>query len=343
MSTAPTTKDRSAPSAPDPVEVLIKEARRRGRVRWILGCAALALMVSVVYILVNAGGNRSYSPTAARSRLVQQLGPQYSTTPVIRSHGARWLVSVNPSPDWEPSYQPLHVSIYRWVSTRWSRVASLRYSNVGYFGGVDGGVQVASLTRGSDPDFALWLQGADTQWLSVASHTGDSWHWDQFVGEEAKGALVAGSIRGRVVEAAVDACGCASGPETFAWYRYDGTLFVPTAPPGPAPRCAATAFTQVASRSRTPVRFDQSACLDGWAEATGTSGIRPVDGLFEQYEGRWVEIALSGHLVSPFSPPGGGDEYAIPFDVLQRLATRIGRSATWILKVPPLRSAAVQF
>lgn len=321
----------------------MKEARRRGRVRWILGCTALTLMVSVVLILVNAGGNRSYSPAAARLALVQHLGPHHSTTPVIRSHGARWLVSVSPSPDWEPAYQPLRVSIYRWVSTRWSRVASLRYSNSGYFGGVDGGVQVASLTRGSDPDFALWLQGADTAWLSVASHSGDSWHWDQFVGEEAEGALAAGSIRGHVVEAAVDACACASGPETFAWYRYDGTEFVPTAPPGRAPRCDAAAFTQVALRSLTPVHFDQSACLDGWAEATGTSGIRTIDGVFEQYEGRWVEIALSGHFDSPFSRSGGGDEYAIPYGVLQRLATRIGRSATWILNVPPLRSAAVQF
>jgi hypothetical protein len=68
-----------------------------------------------------------------------------------------------------------------------------------------------------------------------------------------------------------------------------------------------------------------------------------VTGPFEQYARRWVENALSGHIDSPFLTPDGGDEYAIPYSVLQRLASRIGRSPAWILQVPPLRSAAVRF
>jgi hypothetical protein len=137
------------------------------------------------------------------------------------------------------------------------------------------------------------------------------------------------------VHSYVDACGCAGGPQTSIWYRFNGRRFVPTTPPGAAPKCTAFPLNHAAVLPGTPrylgpprwrfapfhaARF---ACADGWALAVDS---KRRFALFNQQAGRWHRasvgsLAFIGRDDEPF--------YALPTDLLRFLERRASRpSAT---------------
>lgn len=137
----------------------------------------------------------------------------------------------------------------------------------------------------------------------------------------------------------VNACGCAEGPETYATYVFNGSIFVPTTPMGAIPRCSPVTLSRSARRGGAPAHFVAAACADGWAVAQGANGSRRVGGLFEQVSRHWQAISVSDCRASGLPSGAGADEYAIPFTVLRSLGKRIGENVAWTLYVPPLASA----
>jgi hypothetical protein len=136
-------------------------------------------------------------------------------------------------------------------------------------------------------------------------------------------------LRDGLVETEMDGSGAASGPETYTWYRFNGRLFVATAPPGPRPPCSNSALDSAPhiysdyTGSYSIARF---ACADGWALARGTLHGRPVFGLYEQREGAWVRVAVGRHLTTGFAYVDRwamSISFAIPQTLLRRLAARL--------------------
>jgi len=110
------------------------------------------------------------------------------------------------------------------------------------------GLGVASLTQSPAPDFTLTGSGADWVPFVVISRTGGKWHEVPFDYASGLTDLIdERTVSGRLVEAEANASGGAAGPETYAWYRFSGRIFVPTVPPGPAPACSAAALDRAPS------------------------------------------------------------------------------------------------
>jgi len=150
-----------------------------------------------------------------------------------------------------------------------------------------------------------------------------------------------------------NACGCASGPETYTWYHFDRGTFLPTVPPGGNLSCDAATLLSAAHHfdfpfglpypapSLTPypvatpypqlVSLGTPACSDGWALVKGTAAGGPVVLLFNQGEvfsaadvdegfKRWNPIAVSGGTDLATYP----GMYAIPRSLLTALADQLG-------------------
>src|SRR4029077_18994229 len=97
---------------------------------------------------------------------------------------------------------------------------------------------VASLSRNGAPDFTVGASGADTRWFGVVSRINGRWRMVPF--DYRSGlttAIDAAGVYDGLVHAEANPCGCALGPETYSWYRFNGRIFVPTNPPGAAPAC----------------------------------------------------------------------------------------------------------
>jgi hypothetical protein len=219
--------------------------------------------------------------------------------------------------------------VYRWEARRWVRVADVSLQ-IPPGSGVDGpgAASFGDLTGSNYPDVYLESSGADTPYFSVVSHIGGTWHAVRFDFGNGASTEFIGMPEGRYAVASVDACSCAAGPTTTAWYRFDGSVFEPVSPPGLQAQCNGASLTQDGKAfGVTNVPFGTATCEDGWAVGHGV-GPAPgenVVGLFEQVDCNWSPVAVNagGKAVetnSALQSPDGADIYAIPVSVLRHLA-----------------------
>ena len=248
---------------------------------------------------------------------------------VVRQYNKDWLAVAT-------SLEPgagVSVEVFRWDGTSWSRTGTVR---IGYFGQLGdapagGGLVPQALTGSSTPDFALNGSGADTHWFAVISDIDSRWQGVPFdwVGKPTV-AVSGGNVQGSLVEGELDACGCASGPESSIWYRYSPGRheFVPTDPPGLPALCSTAAAHQIVTE--VDITFDRVACVDGWAIGAGTeTGRLKVVVLMEQQGTTWEAAnladapVLSKRVLSRLTA-----EYLVPPDVLGEMVTRLGVAAS---------------
>ncbi len=216
-----------------------------------------------------------------------------------------------------------------------------------------GSITAVSLTGSRQPDFLITGSGADWQPASVVSDTGGSWHAVLFDYGTGLTTLVdEGRTQGALVETRVNACGCASGPESYLWEAYSDGAFRPANPPGPRPSCTASSLTWALEEmgplgGSPPLTFKKAACADGWALAAGTGDAYtgPLIGLFEQLGGRCgIDLQLDrrcrsrarswGFTTSPFRCSSG----LVPSwgPALPPKSARPGPQANWGFRpVPP--------
>jgi hypothetical protein len=248
---------------------------------------------------------------------------------VVRQHGQDWLAVATESSvlGGGPS-----VHIFRWGGASWSLSGTVR---IGYFGQLGnspegGGLVPEALTGSGAPDFALNGSGADTHWFAVISDIAGRWRGVPFDWIRSPTVAVSGgNVEGSLVEGELDACGCATGPESSIWYRYSLAKheFMPTAPPGLPASCTTAAVHQAVTA--TDVRFVRVSCADGWAIAVGTEtrGSK-VMVLLEQQGTSWQAVKWTAaskpdkHTFSTLT-----SEYLVPPDVLVKLVTGLGVTA----------------
>ena len=129
------------------------------------------------------------------------------------------------------------------------------------------------------------------------------------------------------METRVNACGCASGPESFLWEAYSDGAFRPVSPPGPKPACSPSSLSSAVEEmglfGGSPfLAFKRVACADGWAMAAGTGNAYtgPVMGLFEQIGGQWHNLQLDDGADLAYDLR----LYDIPVSLFVRLGAELG-------------------
>ncbi|HEY1762922.1 MAG TPA: hypothetical protein VGG17_10045 [Acidimicrobiales bacterium] len=291
----------------------------------------------------SSGAPSSYSSRAA---IFQRFGTTYHVTPILKYARGQWLLIAR-----QPNRSTtLVVKIFQLVDSRWSLVGNVTLGKVGYF--FDGGkdslneLRLASLTGGADPDFVVNTSGADTRWFSLLSNVGGRWHALSFdYGSKPTTGIDALGIHGNYVIGETDTCefSCAGGPETYAWLRFDGTRFVPTAPPGPSPPCNSTIITGVVRADGAhDVTIRRVACEDGWAVGEGVGRYGTAAGVFDEIRGKWFEMALNDSGKAGVVPKGPTDDFysfAIPYSLMRELCDDVGTSPTWVVTAPMSRAA----
>ena len=130
---------------------------------------------------------------------------------------------------------------------------------------------------------------------------------------------------------------------TYAWYRFNGSEFVPTQPPSTPALCTSRLLTSVVrgdgSNDVTLTRVD---CQDGWAVGAGEGKNGRATGVFEQIKSKWVELA--------FNDSGSADDlykhsyagyygFAIPYSLTVQLCHGVGESAKWVIAAPMSKTA----
>lgn len=221
------------------------------------------------------------------------------------------------------------VEIYRRVGGSWEARATVRIPE----GGPWNYLGAFSVTHGEAPDFiASAGGGADWLPLVVIARLDGRWQLVPFDAPAQSGSqLVVQAFHFRprfgLIQSDVDACGCAGGPVTFIWYRFDRWHFVPAQPPGAAAECAASTLDRARVLPGDPayegpprwrfapfqaVRF---ACLDGWALAA--NGVGQV-ALFNQLHGQWYRV-----WTGPSAILLQDAAFALPQDLLTLLRHRV--------------------
>jgi hypothetical protein len=250
-------------------------------------------------------------------------GGGFDVTRVVRVHGVSWFAAMDNGA----------VLIYRWQEGAWRRAGRVRTFVYPFSWGGDSGLgRPALVTRSGAPDFTVLAGGADTQWFALIGRVHGRWRMIPFdYGRNPTAAIDARGVVGHLVHAQMNGCGCAAGPETFTWFRFNGRLFVPTAPPGAAPACSARAldraglvlggFPDRLDRHRAlPFDVARFTCRDGSALARGTNTAGDDLAVYEQHEGHWLRAAVASPKVIGH---GVFDEFAIPRSLLLQLARRI--------------------
>lgn len=296
-----------------------------------VAAGGVALVVAFALIATHGHG-RPAALSATPVQLSFTPGSGYSDTGVVKSGKSTWLATASGTTN-----AVNQVRIFRWDATRWApsgvvEVPALPSISEGGF------ISAVSLTRSGAPDFTLNTYGADTHWFSVIARRHGKWQLVRFdYGYGPTTAIDAWGTKDHLVRAEANGCGCASGPETYAWYRFDGWIFVPTDPPsGPAactnsslesaaflpyaPQLSPTFSRGERQQFRAHLSVARSACADGWALATIRG--RSTVALFEQRDGHWLRD-LVGAPKEIRNPPVG---FAIPDSLLWTLASRIGVS-----------------
>jgi hypothetical protein len=274
--------------------------------------------------------SRSESPRPEETPITITVGPgsAYADTGVVRAGKTVWLGTAVATQQGANT-----VRVYRWSGKTWSLDGVVRVPDIPALTG-GGYLSTASLTSSGAPDFALSTFGADTRWLAVIARSGGKWRSVRF--DYRRGPTVgidAWGIRGTLVRAEADSCsrGCAGGPETYSWYRFDGGMFVPTAPPGPAAECSAAALddarplvngqptdTEVLRNVDAPFAVTRFACANGWALAARRG--KHALALFEQRGHTWLRDAVGSRRAIR----AHADEFALAHSLLWRLAAQIG-------------------
>lgn len=310
---------------------------------------AAGVLITVLLIGVLVGHNSSSGATASypsRSAIFQEFGKTYHVTPILRYGAGQWVLIAR-----QPNRSTtLVVKIFQLVDSRWSLVGNVTLRKVGYF--FDGGksslneLRLASLTGGADPDFVVNTTGADTRWFSLLSNVGGKWHALSFdYGSRPTTGIDALGIQGHYVIGETDTCefSCAGGPETYAWLRFDGSQFAPTAPPGPSPPCDSTVMTGVVRADGShDVTIRRVACEDGWAVGEGVGRHGTAVGVFDEIRGEWFEMALNDSGKAGSIPKGPIDEFytfAIPYSLTRQLCSDVGTSPNWVVTAPMSRTA----
>lgn len=244
----------------------------------------------------------------------------WAASAVVHAGGGEWLAA---------GYSPgasgpgIALSIYRWGRGAWARQGGPVVMPSGQLAG-GGSVTAASLTGSTGPDFVVSSFGADTNWLSVVSDAGGTWHAVPFdYGYGPTIAIDAAGVHGHLVETETDGCGCAAGPETYTWEIYAGGTFHPTAPPGPAPTCGPDALASAADPAGLlDLAFTRASCADGWALGTGTAPgyANGFVGLFEQQRNSWQPVNIDDGTALGRDPL----IYDIPLTLLDRIGSALG-------------------
>lgn len=261
-------------------------------------------------------------PQAAVEGYAAEL-PVIADSGVAYQYSQDWLAVAAPAP--VRSGASVDVVIYRWNGTSWTAqgTAGLR----DFYGDLDSSpgtsaVVPEALTRSSAPDFTISASGADTHWFAVASDIGGRWHGVPFdYGSKPIVAIDEATISGSLVEAELNFCGCALGPESEMWYQYsaDHREFLPTSPPGPPAPCTDAVMHQAVAV--VAVAFTRVACADGWAAGAGTEGTARVLVLLQQQGTYWQPVnlvrtpVLNVHALSAVAA-----EYLVPSSVRAKLA-----------------------
>ena len=131
-----------------------------------------------------------------------------------------------------------------------------------------------------------------------------------------------------LVELEDDGSGAAAGPETYQWYRFDGQMFVPSAPLGASAVCSKSALgkaPRIYTDSASSYNISRFACLDGWALASGMLRGHHVFGLYELRRGAWLRVGVGPTLKRGYATVRGLGSigFAIPQSVLRQLAAQI--------------------
>lgn len=286
------------------------------------------LLITVVSVALAWGGlAKPPNPRKAATALVAHLRAEskrakaenFGSSGVVSHSGILWLVFGSTN-----SKGVTRVRVYRWSGNVWRLRATLHGGGLG----PTNWISPAYLTGSGDPDFAIQGCGAgDTNCLSVISDAGGRWHAVPFEYGYGETKEVNGTVAGHLVSTAVDACGCAGGPSTWTYERYQRGVFRPTDPPGGGLGCSASDLAMIADRAQVQVlQFDRFACADGWALAIGTGAgfIGPVVGLFESalvlHTRGWSLITLDNGMALPSAPA----IYDLPLGLLAHLAAGVG-------------------
>lgn len=244
----------------------------------------------------------------------------WAASGVVRAGGSDWLAAGYSTGASGPG---IALSIYRWSGAAWARQGVPVLMPSGQLAG-GGSVTAASLTGSAGPDFVVSSFGADTNWLSVVSESGGTWHAVPFdYGYGPTVAIDAAGVHGHLVETETDGCGCAAGPETYTWEIYSGGVFRPTVPPGPAPTCSPDALASAADPAGLlGLAFTRASCADGWALGTGTGPgyANGFVGLFEQQRSGWQPVNIDDGAALGRYPL----IYDIPLTLLDRIGSALG-------------------
>jgi hypothetical protein len=211
-------------------------------------------------------------------------------------------------------------------------------------------LSLSSITQSRDPDVILRTTGADYGWFSLISDVGGNWHLLRFdYSTEPTIAIDALGVRGHFVIAETDTCefSCAQGPETYAWYRFNGTMFVPTQPPGTPAPCSPQLITSVVRvDGAKDVSITRVDCKDGWAIGAGNGEHGRASGAFEQIRSKWVELALNDSGKTDDSnkrPLSDYYPFAIPYSLTEQLCRDVGESAKWVIATPISGTAYLEY
>jgi len=212
-------------------------------------------------------------------------------------------------------------------------------------GGLWNSLRAASLTHSGVPDFVASAGGgADWLPLAVVARLGGRWQLARFDAPALLGtSFVVQSqapVRFGMVHSTADACGCAAGPITSIWYRFNGSLFVPARPPGPAATCTALTLGRahvlpgdpgyLGSRKWrfAPFHVARFACLNGWALAENDSQRFALynEQAWPWYRstrqaGRWYRTSTDSFSRIRQT----AREFALPPDLLAQLKQHLGR------------------
>jgi hypothetical protein len=231
-----------------------------------------------------AGSDRAISCALDRG-LPRSIHAFPQTQAVVKRAGTRWRALGCLIVNNKTGSQSASVEIDVGKGTRWVSEGIIPIP----LGGLWNSLHAASLTHSGVPDFVASAGGgADWLPLAVVARLRGRWQLARFDAPALlRTSFVVQSqapVRFGLVHSTADACGCAAGPITSIWYRFNGSLFVPAPAPGGAANCTALTLSRahvlpgdpgyLGSRKWrfAPFRVTRFACLDGWALAENDAG-----------------------------------------------------------------------
>ena len=250
--------------------------------------------------------------------------PVVADSGVVYQYSQDWLAVAESASI--ASQTGLNVAIYRWSGGSWAKQGTADVRN--FYGQLDSSagspaVSRAALTGSAAPDFTISASGADTHWFAVVSDIGGQWQGVPFdYASKPAMAIDEATISASLVEAQLDYCGCAIGPESELWYQYSPARreFLPTNPPGPPAPCTGAAMHQALVVA--DVNFTRVACADGWAAAAGTEGTVRVLVLLEQQGTGWQPVnLLRTPVITAHALSAVAADYLVPPSLQAKLAT----------------------